>query len=84
MPVVTGVTTGQLGKALKGPIVATCPAARPISSCASPLVDPAPVQALLNHCDELPLDPRATTKDHTCRLALPVMSDLEVDAWIEK
>ena len=84
MPVVTGVTTGQLSKALKGPIVATMPGGTTDLQLRMPLVDPAPVQALLDHCDELPLDPRATTKDHTCRLALSVMSDLEVDAWIEK
>lgn len=83
-PVVTGVTTGQLAKALKGPIVATMPGGTTDLQLRIPLVDPAPVQALLDHCDELPLDPRATPKDGTCRLALSVMSDLEVDAWIEK
>jgi len=84
MPVVTGVTTGQLAKALKGPIVATMPGGTTDLQLHMPLVDPAPVQALLDHCDELPLEPRATTKDGTCRLSLNVMSDLEVDAWIEK
>ncbi|HSN30738.1 MAG TPA: hypothetical protein VLT45_30835, partial [Kofleriaceae bacterium] len=83
-PVVTGVTTGQLAKALKGPIVATMPAGTTDLQLRMPLADPAPVQALLDHCDELPLDPRPTTKDGTCRLSLAVMSDLEVDAWVEK
>lgn len=83
-PVVTGVTTGQLAKSLKGPIVATMPAGTTDLQLRMPLADPAPVQTLLDHCDELPLDPRPTTKDGTCRLSLAVMSDLEVDAWIEK
>ncbi len=83
-PVVTGVTTGQLAKALKGPIIATMPAGTTDLQLRMPLADPAPVQALLDHCDDLPLDPRPTTKDGTCRLSLAVMSDLEVDAWVEK
>jgi len=84
MPVVTGVTTGQLAKALKGPIVVTMPGGTTDLQLRMPLVDPAPVQALLDHCDELPLEPRATPKDGACRLSLNVMSDLEVDAWVEK
>ncbi|MBV8757946.1 MAG: hypothetical protein JO257_11740 [Deltaproteobacteria bacterium] len=83
-PVVTGVTTTQLAKAMKGPIVATMPAGTTELQLRMPLADAAPVQALLDHCDELPLEPRGVPKDGTCRFALNVMSDLEVDAWIEK
>jgi hypothetical protein len=83
VPIAGGVTFDQLGKALKGPIIATCPAGTTDLQLHIPLADPAPVQALIDHCDELPLDPRPTTKDGTCRLALPALSQLDVDVWVE-
>jgi hypothetical protein len=83
LPIVAGVTAEQLGKALAGPVTATCPAGTTDLQLHVALADPAPVQALIDHCDELPLDPRPTTKDGTCRLSLPALSELDVDVWVE-
>jgi hypothetical protein len=83
LPIAGGVTFEQLAKALKGPIIATCPAGTTDLQLHIALADPAPLQTLVEHCDELPLDPRPTTKDGTCRLALPALSQLDVDMWVE-
>jgi hypothetical protein len=83
LPIAGGVTFEQLGKALAGPIVATCPAGTNDLQLHIALADPAPVQTLVEHCDELPLDPRPSSKDGTCRLAIPAFSQLDLDVWVE-
>jgi hypothetical protein len=82
-PIAGGITMEQLGAALKGPITASCPAGTTDLQLHIALADPAPVKTLIDHCDELPLEPRPTTKDGTCRLSLPAISQLDVDVWIE-
>ena len=82
-PIAGGITFEQLAKALKGPITATCPAGTTDLQLRIALADPAPVETLLEHCDELPLDPRPTTKDGTCHLELPAVSVGAVDVWVE-
>ena len=82
-PIAGGVTVEQFAAALKGPITATCPGGTTDLQLHIALADPAPVQAVIDHCDELPFDPKPTTKDGTCRLSLPAVSQLDVDVWVE-
>lgn len=82
-PIAGGVTFEQLATALKGPITASCPAGTTDLQLHIALADPAPVKTLVEHCDELPVDPRPTTKDGTCRLELPALSLGQVDVWVE-
>lgn len=83
VPIAGGVTFDQLAKAMKGPITATCPAGTTDLQLHIALADPAPVQTLIDHCNEIPLEPAPTTKDGTCRLSLPAISQLDVDMWVE-
>jgi hypothetical protein len=82
-PIAGGVTFDQLAKALAGPITATMPGGTIDFQLHIALSDPAPVQQLIDHCDELPVDPRPTTKDGTCQLAIPEISQLGIDMWVE-
>jgi len=83
VPIAGGVTFAQLAKALRGPITATVPGGTTDLQVHLALADPAPVQTLLDHCAEIPLDPPPTSQNGTCRLTLPALSQLEVDAWVE-
>jgi len=83
VPIAGGVTFAQLAKALRGPVTATVPGGTTDLQVHLALADPAPVQTLLDHCAEIPLDPPPTSQNGTCRLTLPALSQLEVDAWVE-
>jgi hypothetical protein len=83
VPLAGGITFGQLAKALRGPITATVAGGTTDLQLHVALADPVPVQTLLDHCGEIPLDPPPTSQNGTCRLALPALSQLDVDAWIE-
>jgi hypothetical protein len=82
-PIAGGITVEQFTKALKGPITATCPGGTTDLQLHIALADPAPVKTVIDHCDELPLDPTPTTKDGTCRMSMPAISQLDVDVWVE-
>lgn len=83
LPIAGGITADQLAKALKGPVIATCPGGTTDLELRVALADPAPVQTLVDHCDELPLAPRPTVTDGTCRMSIPLFSQLDVDVWVE-
>jgi hypothetical protein len=82
-----GVTLAQLGKAMKGPITASVAGGTTDLQLHIALADPAPVQAVIDHCNEIPIEPTPTTQNGTCRLSLPALggatSDQLYDVWIE-
>lgn len=82
-PIAGGVTVEQFTAALKGPVTATCPGGTTDLQLHIALADPAPAKTVIDHCDELPFDPKPTAKDGTCRLSLPAVSQLDVDVWVE-
>jgi hypothetical protein len=83
IPIVQGVTLDTLARAVEGPLTMTIDNGALAFDLRLPLVDPAPVQQLLDQCDQLPgLRRVGSGKDGTCRLSVP-LTPLYLEAWIE-
>ena len=78
--------TAKLLQQFRGPFEATMSASALAFLARIPLIDPAPVQEVIDHCDQLggmvglPMLPR----DHVCHIDIPgALIPLGVDVWIE-
>lgn len=83
VPIGAGVSTAQLAKSFAGPLSMSVPAGQLAFDIKIPLLDPAPAQALVDHCTEL-LPPMlgATTQAGACHVPVP-MVNAAIDAWLD-
>jgi hypothetical protein len=85
IPIAGGVTVKQLVGSVIGPLTASVPAGTTDVQIQLPLLDPAPVRTLVDHCSDLgELLPLA--KEQTpgaCRISLEGITSLDVDAWVD-
>ena len=84
VPIGAGVTLASLAQSIAGPMTMTIAPGRFGVDARLPLVDPAPAQALIDHCAELlPPIASATVKDGKCTIKLWPLPQT-MSAWIER
>ncbi|HEY6039223.1 MAG TPA: hypothetical protein VIV58_33300 [Kofleriaceae bacterium] len=86
VPIVEGVTADALAKSLAGPITAVIPAGTVDIQITVPLLDPAPMKTVLEHCKELSqfLDLTEDQPKDACRFRMQSASVLELEAWVDE
>ncbi len=84
VPLVAGITLGDLGRSLVGPISLHILAGSPDLDLRVPVKDPAPATTMIEHCAEIPAlgAAGAVFSDGSCHLAVPSFG-YKFDEWIE-
>lgn len=82
-PVAEGVTLGQLGKSLGGPLMVSVPAGEPTIELTQALSDPKPAIAVVTACDQSPLLAQFGAKKvgDGCQIEL-AEANLVLDVWV--
>lgn len=85
IPITGDITLHKLGASLVGPVSAVIPAGSVDIQIHAPLVDPKPMQTVIEHCDDLGkfFELAKTQTPGVCRIMLQGTSQLELDAWVE-
>lgn len=80
--IAAGVTDAAIAKSIVGPVNLSVPAGQLAIDLRVPLLDPAPLQRILDHCSEsAPPDLHATSSDGMCHILVPTIN-LGIDGWI--